>query len=771
MNNWWQIRASVLYNKVYEWICSCLLFISMIVVTFLFSSNIERLWISIKSFGLNLAFYFTQVFSPDVEFEAGVLVEEIMNVKGSFDDLNILPVNLDVFISEILTFLQSFIDLDLYADYFVFLLPVLQIIAQVITILLPVFLIFYILFSRYTKFHENELEVEVKALSDKVGFDEDELMIMNRYIRFNKNNSDNEETLFLKKYKKFRSKIILPCIFKIRCFLNYLFFDKFGRIYLFTYLLLFAFSINLTSVVIDILSWYLYFAVSMNFMSLLELLFINLIDLAPFLVKVPDVIYALVFYIIFDKIRLRRATILNDHMVNYDTGFVSSLGVATFIKGSPGTGKTKLMSVLSVLSGRLIRNQAGLALKKIRIQFPHFPFLKLEKTMDYLISCNKLKNRFHCEDWMVSVINYFIAHPEPDNLFGYDFINEPMQYDNGLKNETLFDALIDYAQIYFIYQTNSSLISSNYPIRDEGKLVSKGYSKEWTYNFFGPSNQINYANNSHIVNFDSWRLKKKMDPSLKNLFINDFGVLAVQEGSKERRNQHYTKYMDLNDNAANQLNDGFNDYFSTKRHDATIRYQLYYREFMDAQREEDLPANLKELHEHVITIRSNNEPYSTNLMMFWLEPLICSFILKIIDMIDSEYRFNRNKNTLFIYFLRSIALKINNYLDKRTQMFDYKRLSLIVDDGIEKKELYFYELKMLSHRDRYSTDSLRGFYKPRYMEMTYGFADMPIYSSIRALNEEFMYQNSYMIMNLSNDLANYTTNAPDYSEAEDITYY
>ena len=140
-------------------------------------------------------------------------------------------------------------------------------------------------------------------------------------------------------------------------------------------------------------------------------------------------------------------------------------------------------------------------------------------------------------------------------------------------------------------------------------------------------------------------------------------------------------------------------------------------------------------------------------------------------MIDSSYRFNRNKNTFVIYVCRSIALKINNYLDKRTQMFDYKALNIILEDGIEKKELTFYELKMLSHRDRYSTDSLRGFYKPKYMEMKVGFADAPIYSSIRASNEEFMYQNSYMIMNLSNDLANYTSNAPDYSEAEDITYY
>lgn len=59
-------------------------------------------------------------------------------------------------------------------------------------------------------------------------------------------------------------------------------------------------------------------------------------------------------------------------------------------------------------------------------------------------------------------------------LYGYDVERYGVYFDSALKNEYLFDVLETYAKLYFIYVIESSLLVSNYSIREEDILYDQG---------------------------------------------------------------------------------------------------------------------------------------------------------------------------------------------------------------------------------------------------------------------------------------------------------
>lgn len=698
-----------------------LLVVSLLITFLFFLSNFYRLFITIKSTGLNIAYYVVSIIIPDPDIKAGVPLEEVFNYRGGFN--GILPIDFESFKNEIVVFFELIINFTNIGNYFVSS-------SKKLSNLLRLALI-VIMFLPLMK------------------------LMMNAYLSKKEEKKIDETSKQLKWYLKFKETACKPVKEYVQGFVCYSK-EHFKRLVL-PLIIIVMFWINVPSAVLDTIGWYLYFISSLDFMSIYEIFCLILIDFSPFLLKVPLVIYLVVGYIIFDRMRINKAYERLEHFENYNKGFVSSLGVYTLVNGAPGVGKTLLLTDLQLSADNILRDKLFAIMHEIDLMLPHFPFINLEKEMDKKIKSHQIYNHFLAREFIEKKKEKFIKNKTIKNLFNYDYKKENVYINNSLFIEDLFEALSDYAQAYYIYQIKSSLIASNYAIRAEGVLHDEGFMKRWTYEFFQVDPfSVDESFTSKIIDFNSMRLHKKVkekETVQTNDFTLDCKVVGITEVGKERKNQLFTKELKRKDTDTNQLNDGFNDYAKVKRHDSTIRNKCLYYGFLDDQRSESLNADMRELCEYTIVIHQDQEEFHSSLLMFWLEPIICNLIINLRDSIFYRFRMVRGDKTLFIYLLNSIAFKFNSYLVKRTNTFNYKKLVLEVSNKLDVKEQNYYLCSKKIFARRYSTNCYESYFEGKYKEEAIGFEDLLNYSNYKASIEELNLQNSYFVNELNGSFA------------------
>lgn len=727
--------------RIYEWISHLLLVAFMFLFLF-FSSNrcLPRLFFAIKTLFKNLLYFFMKLFEFNPNFEAGLDLEKTYEFSGGIEA--ILPFSIDTLKYEFFTYFQMLVNLDTYIIFFKTILPTIKLIFQIFLLLILIFIFFYIFKEQF--FSPNDFNI-------------------------------NEDRAFVIKWKKIKIKYIYPTFNWIKDFIN--FNMHIVKRYWYLLLILFLLHINVFSICCDVISWYFYFFIDFNFKTLFDLICSILIDLSPFLLRLPFIFYLIIFYIIFDRWRLNVGLDRLNHFENYNKGFINSLGAYTFITGSPGAGKTALMTDMTLSSEELRRNKLLSIIKEIQLMYPHFPFIKFEKKIDEAIDKGFIKNHYQASAFIENEINKFINTNDSSFLFDYDFQCNNQDYNNGLYIETLFESLLDYASAYSLFSLNTPLVASNYSIRFNGEIVDNGFYKRWQYDYFtyDPYN-IDYYFNSKILDFNYMRIQQKMDsyvssnsylnhPEDINGFVLDCVGISIMEITTERKNQLFTNRIKKDDTSTHQLNDGFNNYARVKRHDSTIRNQMIFQCFMDGQRVGDLNSALAEINEYNICIHKDNSEWKYCLPLYFHEPVFAEWILDLCDSFISKYRLNRGDNSFLIYVVESISYYVNLYYLKRKNTYMYKKLKLDVNSSVDKFDQDYFLMKKKIYSRRYATDGYSLFFKDKYLENTnFGFVDIPNYESYITSSEEFRSQNSYIVK----DLSNYTSsNDNSFYETED----
>lgn len=178
-----------------------------------------------------------------------------------------------------------------------------------------------------------------------------------------------------------------------------------------------------------------------------------------------------------------------------------------------------------------------------------------------------------------------------------------MTADDGLSVQSVWDVLETYAQLYFIYTVESSIIISNLGIRTDGVLTDLGNFPLWNSELFRRKSGMmeELSGHSHILDFDMLRLGKKMIERNKKSNAFEFGVLIMTEVGKERGNMLETAEMKKSDEEANQKNDRFNEWMKMIRHSATVDNFPFVKVMMDEQRAMSLAPMHASLH---ISLRS-----------------------------------------------------------------------------------------------------------------------------------------------------------------------
>jgi hypothetical protein len=242
------------------------------------------------------------------------------------------------------------------------------------------------------------------------------------------------------------------------------------------------------------------------------------------------------------------------------------------------------------------------------------------------------------------------------------------------------NALKDYAKLYLIYITTSSLIISNYAVRTDFNKIDIGNFPMWDLDFFTRDSKRlkDISRHSHILDFDMLRLGKKLvdNNRLANAF--EFGIIAITETGKERGNQYKNieiketikqlrdtikerdkigentnpqkaEYLRLTERAT-QLTDKFNDALKLIRHKCTVCGFPFARVFLDEQRHESLGADARDLCE-IIHIKDTTD---TKLAMpfYFVGELLHDIIFQKFADTYTEYRFNRGDNSLLMHLIK-----------------------------------------------------------------------------------------------------------------------
>lgn len=425
----------------------------------------------------------------------------------------------------------------------------------------------------------------------------------------------------------------------------------------------------------------------------------------------------------------------------------------------------------------MFRDKAFELLLNTDLKFPYFAWINLENVLKKAIERHRVYNLATCRKFIQHIracfencqgdsamtkscrrhLKKLYGYNFGDLLFGYDYARYGYTYNDGLQVIDVWKALEDYAQLYFIYVMESSLITANYSVRTDNVKDDLGNLPLWNTELFKRDSRLMdaYSRHAHILDFDMLRLGRKVveDNAYANAF--EFGVVLVTEIGKERGNTLELKEKKKTADETNQKNDLFNSWLKMCRHSATVCNFPFVKIISDEQRPSSWGADAVDLCE-IVYIKESGE---TRLAMpfFALGSLVFDWEVSAFKSKYADFRYRRGDNTLPMYLFKGLSAKINDYKTKIYNTFGYNKMQLQVEsgtrDGILLDRNYYLMFKKIYSR-RFATDCYSDFYMQKALQSLVGLEDLPEYGSVKATVTEFLKQNSYFMADLLIGLLN-----------------
>ena len=417
-----------------------------------------------------------------------------------------------------------------------------------------------------------------------------------------------------------------------------------------------------------------------------------------------------------------------------------------------GKKKTTLITDMALSQAVMFRQEAFTRLQKTDMKFPHFPWISFEREILKCMEYGGIYNLASIKKWIKLKEERFNRHGNARlQLYGYDIERYGEMYAGGLKEERLFKVLGTYAELFYIYVIETSLIVSNYSIREDCELMSEGNFPLWAMDFFGFKRRRE-DRYSHILDFDILRLGKKLIKENANAGSFEFGVIAITEIGKERGNALELKEIKREVSETNQKNDLFNSWLKMCRHSATVDNFPFIKVFCDEQRPESWGADARDLCD-VISITKNGEQ-KLSLPFYTIEEMITEWIFNKFNEFYYDLRYIRGDNTLLVYLLK----KVTAYLFRRNEViynrYGYSVLYINKErgtmDGKKEKKKYFLSNYKI-YWDRFSTDCFSDYFNDLAIKAKKGLKDYMEYAISKASVKELKMQNSYFINSLYKD--------------------
>lgn len=700
--------------KVFNIATSVLLTLTFILTAFLvfdisylrFAESVTDLWNSIR-------IYFCRIFGIENSIEATVL-----NSSEVISWNILLPSDFQTFTSRAINYFKLLVDGENIKSWIAYSGSIVGTISKVLIISLPCLVILFFLIKR---------------------------------IYGKSNTKHNEDTKPLKVFKAISSVTYQPVK---RFIIHYIEYLREHSIIVILWIAIWCFNLNLVSIVIEFFAYYFYFAVSFRVDTLYMQACKFFIDLQVIFVNIPWWITGFVVWIIFDRLRKRMANETLHHFEARNCGFINELPIVSISCGSMGKKKTTLITDMALSQEVMFRQKAYEILQNNDMKFPYFPWIAFEDELRLCMQYGRVYNLATVKEWIELKENRYLRNGRADlQLYCYDISRYGDTYNDGLKVSNLFDVLATYAQAYFIYVIESSLIVSNYSIREDNELVSEGNFPLWASDFFPEG--ITQGRHAHIIDFDALRLGKKVIENNPKIGSFEFGVVAISEIGKERGNNLELKEVKKGTEETNQKNDLFNAWLKMCRHSATVDNFPFIKVFTDEQRPESWGADARDLCDIIHIVNSGEQRLA--LPFYTIEDMISEWLFNKFISLYYNFRFRRGDNTLFVYLLKSITSCIWRRNIRMYNRYGYSILAIEKErgtmDGKADKRRYFLMNKKIYSR-RFCTDCFSDYFNDLAKNTNIGLNDYVEYASEKATIDELKMQNSYFINSLYRDADN-----------------
>lgn len=564
---------------------------------------------------------------------------------------------------------------------------------------------------------------------------------------YSKNNvKHNKDTIPLKVFK-FICKLTYQPIKKF--IVNYYYFLRRNRVIVVLWCVLWAVQLNLASIIVSFFAYYLVFFSTFEVESLYVQFCKLIIDAKVFFELFPPWLIIVIVYIILARLREKIAVGKLRHYEARNCGFINELPIVSMTCASMGKKKTTIITDMALSQQVMFRQKAFELLQKNDMKFPFFPWIRFEKDLQNCMANRTVYNLATVKGWVAKKRQRYIKNGDnAKRLYGYDTNRYGVTYDDGLQVYELFDVLSTYAQLYFIYVILSSIIVSNYSIREDDLFLNEGNFPIWINDFF-PKETITEGRHSHVLDFDVLRLGKKVIENNPNAGSFEFGVVVITEVGKERGNNLELREVKKGTDETNQKNDLFNSWLKMCRHSATVDNFPFIKVFTDEQRPESWGADARDLCD-VINI-ADSGVQKIALPFYVIEDMIAEIAFAKFMNLYYDFRFRRGDNTLLVYVLKNIVSWIFKWNLRNYNRFGYCVCQIekergTLDGKIDKKKYYLMNKKIYSKR--FSTDCFSDYFNSLARESKVGIMDYLEYTTERASVEELKMQNSYFMNSL-----------------------
>ena len=699
---------------------------------FAFPNTLGRTVESVRDFGLSVGYFFAELFG--IKHTITPTVTELAKIP--FFDFSVssaptipstpLPDTFPEFQSSWVTYWKTWATLDNFLGYLDLIADILFWLCMAILIALPFVLLLYILLGRYFKTHNNNYDKDSKTL---------------------------------RAFKRIASHTYNP----VRRFAVSLYaFIREHKPYYTIWLALLLWYCNVYTVLIEFVAFYFYFIISFDVGGIYRQVYKLFVDLAvPFKV-IPVWVWIIIAVVLFDRFRKRIAVSVLRHYEMRNRGFINARPIVFMTCGTMGKKKTTMITDMALSQEIMLRDKAFEKLLENDLKFSYFPWINLENEIKRAVSRHSVYNLATCRRFVQSKRCKFYRLLRRRKLpqarqyiFDYDYERYGYFYDDKLKVVDVWNVLENYAQLYFIYIIQSSLLISNYSIRTDAVLSDMGNFPMWNGDFFDRDSRLigSYSRHAHILDFDTLRLGRKVVEQNDGADGFEFGVVCITEIGKERGNKNELEGKKKTDNATNQKNDLFNSWLKMVRHSATVDNFPFVRVITDEQRPESWGADARDLCE-IIHIRESGEKRLA-MPFFSLGELLYGFVFDRFAALYYRYRFVRSDNTLPMYLLKAVTSKLRHYYDGIYNRYGYCVLRVQTESGTQDGEISehkYYLMTKKIYSKRFSTDCFSDFFAEKALRSPVGIDDISEYRTEKASFPELQQQNSYFINDLLDGL-------------------
>lgn len=622
------------------------LFILIVSITaFLFTSQyFERIIISLKSLFNNFIYFLFYDFLKD-KTPPEQAIDTLITMGGGTYDF-VLPFDWEIIKERFILSFHLFLNGDIWSFYLSDVEIVLHYVCRIISFVCNLAIIIY-------------------AISKTKQFEKD---------------SDFGQTKALARWGKIENKL-RPTKYKIE---NWYDLNFNNRSWVKPYLLFLVIcGTGLLSILIDTLSEIYLLGTGLHWDYLWKYFVLLFSEVTKFLMNNSALIVFPFVMIVFLFIRKSRAYSKLEKYEEKNYKLVSESGNMLALIGPSGTGKTTIVSYLSTIAERYIRNLTLKIQRRHIILFPKLNYRKIERMVEEKTKRGDFKNRSHIHEFIQKEKRKF---EKGEKTFIGDYQGKTKYYD-GLSIKNMWSSIYNYAAAYFIYSITTPLAAGNlaiahdmgmadnyyYPVYDAKPIRRK--SSDWKKRKF-----------NKVINYDWFRMGKRVDSSKtkEQVWFPDFGVFVMAEYSKERGSYEEVRSQDRNAVVANQTNDLFPEFHTVMRHGAELDHEVLFKIIVDEQQIMKINPQMRKQIETTLFLDRFSIKRKNTLSFWFIEEMFGDFITNLYFKYEEDRKSKTLKDSLTSHLIKKIFIPIIRRYQRLSNEFGYTEISFYrTNNGME----------------------------------------------------------------------------------------